>query len=193
MTIKKLYCYVDENGQDTEGRLFIVSVVISDENRDELLNICEQLEQVSGKRKDKWGRTKHERRMRYISHIFADDRFKGILRYEVFRSTKDYDTSTITAIISSVKWHEPSGKYTTMVYVDGLSKTKRQEYGVRLRHMGLAVRKIRGVARDETNALTRLADAIAGFVRDAIENDSAEIKGLFKKAKKDGMLIEVSA
>lgn len=190
--MKKFYCYVDENGQDTQGDIFIVSVVVTEENRDELLTLCEQLEQVSGKRKDKWGKAKHERRMRYISHIFADDRFKGFLRYEVFRRTKDYDTSTITAIVSSVKWDKPVGKYTTMVYVDGLSKTKRQEYGARLRRMGLPVRRIRGVARDETNALTRLADSIAGFVRDAIDGKSEEIKELFKKAKQDGVLVDVS-
>lgn len=27
---QKLYCYVDETGQDTEGRLFLVSVVVTD-------------------------------------------------------------------------------------------------------------------------------------------------------------------
>ncbi|MEK7111300.1 MAG: DUF3800 domain-containing protein [Patescibacteria group bacterium] len=191
MAVKKLYCYVDENGQDTKGDLFIVSVVVTEESRDVLLALCEQLEQVSGKRKDKWGSAKHDRRMRYINHIFADDRFKGLLRYEIFRGTKDYDTSTIAAIVSSVKWDRPSGKYTTMVYVDGLSKTKRQEYGARLRHMGLSVRRVRGVVRDESNALIRLADAIAGFVRDAIDGKSEGIKKLFQEARRGGMLVEV--
>ncbi len=193
MAIKKLYCYVDENGQDTRGDLFIVSVVVTEENRDELLNLCEKLEEVSGKKKDKWGGAKHDKRMRYISHIFADDRFKGLLRYEVFKNTKDYDTSTVTAIVSSVKWDKPTGKYTTMVYVDGLSKTKRQEYGARLRHLGLPVRRIRAVRKDETNALTRLADSIAGFVRDAIDGKSEEVKGQFIRAKKNGVLVEVEA
>lgn len=138
-----------------------------------------------------WGAAKHDRRMRYISHIFADDRFKGLLRYEVFKNTKDYDTSTITAIVSSVKWHMPSAKFTTMVYIDGLSKTKRFEYGARLRHLGLSVRRIKSIRRDETNSLTRLADSIAGFVRDAIDGKSEEIKELFTRAKQKGMLVEV--
>lgn len=188
---QKLYCYVDENGQDTLGNLFIVSVVVTEENRDELLSLCEKLEEVSGKKKDKWGGAKHDKRMRYINHIFADDRFKGLLRYEVFKNTKDYNTATVTAIVSSVKWNKPIGKYTTMVYVDGLSKLKRKEYGARLRHMGLPVRRIKSIARDETNALTRLADSVAGFVRDAIDGKSEEIKELFTRAKKNGVLIEV--
>ncbi len=191
MVIKKLYCYVDESGQDTKGKIFVVSVVVTEENRDEFLSLCEKLEEVSGKKKDKWGGAKHDKRIRYISHIFADDRFKGLLRYEVFNNTKDYDTSIITAIVSSVKWDKPTGKYTTMVYVDGLSKLKRKEYGARLRHMGLPVRRIKSIARDETNALTRLADSVVGFVRDAIDGKSEEIKELFTRAKQNGVLVEV--
>ncbi len=189
----KLYCYVDESGQDTQGRMFIVSVVITEKSRGRLFAVCEKLEDASGKKKDKWGRAKHERRMFYIRHILADARFKGVLRFEVFRNTKDYDGSTITAIISSVNWDKPHGQFTTLVYVDGLSKTKRQEYGARLRRLGLPVRKIRGIARDETNALTRLADATAGFIRDALIGKSKEIKSLFEKAKKGRFMIEVSS
>jgi hypothetical protein len=192
MVINKIYCFVDESGQNTQGRVFVVSVVVTAHKRNELFALCEQIEQVSGKRKDKWGKADHGERMKYLHHIFVDDRFKGCLRYEVFRQTIDYDTATIEGIVSSVKWGKPSGKFTTMVYIDGLKKTKRHEYGARLRRFGLAVRKVQGVARDETNALTRLADAIAGFVLDALDGKSKEIKILFKKAKKEGMIIDVS-
>lgn len=187
----KLYCYVDENGQDTLGRIFVVSVVAVGKQRDELLVLCEQLEQVSEKRKDKWGATKHDRRMKYLRYIFADERFKGALRYELFYNTRDYDTSTITAIASAVRWRQFIDKYVAFVYVDGLTKTKRREYGAKLRHLGLIVYQVQGIARDETNVLTRLADAVAGFVRDAIDGQSEEIKSLFQKAKRDGILIEI--
>lgn len=192
MEITKLYCYVDENGQDTRGRIFIVSVVVTDKNREELIHLCEQLEQVSGKQKDKWGATKHERRMRYLHHIFADDRFKKVLRYKVFLNTKDYDAATINAIVSSVRWKKPDGKFTTLVYVDGLRKTKRREYGVKLRHLGLPLHQIRGILSDESNSLIRLADAVAGFVRDALTGQSKEIKTLFEKAKQENMIIEIT-
>lgn len=191
MAVKKLYCYIEENGQDTQGKIFVVSVVVTEENRDELRTLCEELERISQKGKDKWRTAKHERRMRYMRHIIADDRFKRVLRYEVFRNTKDYDSSTIKGIVSAVKWDKPAGPFTTLVYVDGLSKTKRLEYGARLRHMGLPVRRIRGVSRDEADALIRLADSIAGFIRDALDGKSEEIQDLFKKAKKDEMLVEV--
>lgn len=191
MTVKKLYCYVDENGQDTQGKIFVVSVIVTEENRDELLILCEELEKISQKGKDKWRTAKHERRMRYMRHIIADGRFKGSLRYEVFKNTKDYDTSTITGIVSAVKWDKPTLPYTAMVYIDGLSKTKRFEYGARLRHMGLPVRRIKAIRKDEADALIRLADSVAGFVRDAIDDKSVEITEVFKKARKDGVIIEV--
>ena len=38
MAIKKLYCYVDETGQDTKGALFLVTVVV------ENLNVIEALQ-----------------------------------------------------------------------------------------------------------------------------------------------------
>jgi hypothetical protein len=129
--------------------------------------------------------------MLYTNLIFSDDRFKGLLRYAVSRGIKDYDSSTIKAIISAVRWDKPVCKFATLIYIDGLSKTKRLGYGVQLRHFGLPVKKIRGIARDESNALTRLADALAGFVRDAIDGNSKEISDLFQKAKRDGVLVEV--
>lgn len=189
---QKLYCYVDESGQNTKGRLFVVSIVVTDQSRDTLQALCEQLEVVSGKRKDKWGEANHPERMRFLGYIFADDRFKGCLRYEIFRQTINYDNATIEGIVAAVTWEKAKSKCTTIVYVDGLKKTKRHEYGVLLRRSGLHVRKVQGVARDETNALTRLADAIAGFVLDAVDENSEEIRKLFQKAKREGMLIEVT-
>jgi hypothetical protein len=189
--MQKLYCYVDETGQETRGEIFIVSIVITNEERDELLKLCEQIEKISGKRKDKWGATKHERRMRYLRHILADDRFNGKLRYSLFRNTREYDASTVEAIAKAVLWHKPAETYTSLIYVDGLSRTKRHQYAVALRRYGVPIRKVMGVARDESNALTRLADSVAGFVGDAIKGRSKEIKDLHEKAKRQAVLVEV--
>src|SRR5687768_14070083 len=105
--MQKLYCYVDETGQETAGEIFIVSFVVIDKEKDQLLRLCEQLELISGKRKDKWGAAKHERRMRYLRHILADDRLKGKLRYSLFRHTREYDASTVEGIAKAVLWNKP--------------------------------------------------------------------------------------
>ena len=191
MSVKKLYCYVDETGQDTEGKLFIVSIVVTGEERDELFKLCEEIEKDSGKGKFKWGKAEKNKRSVYLKRIFKTKIFKSKLRYSVFRNLRDYDLATIVAVSKAVHFKEPTLGYTTLVYVDGLSKSKRREYGSQLRKLGIPTRKVQGVTKDENNALTRLADSIAGFVRDALLKERKDLDDLFKKAVDEKYLVEV--
>lgn len=190
--MQKLYCYVDESGQDTKGRMFVVAIVIFDGDKDALLSHCERLEQDTEKGKFKWGKAEHSRRSEYLRKVFADRCFENSLRYAVFCETTDYDNATIRAIAATVRGYKRSQSYTTYVYVDGLSKTKRREYSQELRTLGVRVRKVRGIAKDENNALTRLADAIAGFVRDVLEGKSDDLQSLYLEALRKGVLIEIA-
>jgi hypothetical protein len=81
--------------------------------------------------------------------------------------------------------------FKTVVYIDGLAKSKRSFYSRELHRLGIATRKVQGVTRDENNALTRLADAVAGFVRDTIECHAAEFQALFATGKQAGVLLAV--
>lgn len=108
-----------------------------------------------------------------------------------FRSPKLYDTATIEGIAHAVKWHKPTVQFTTLIYIDGLAKTKRHNYGAMLRHLGIPTRKVQGVPKDENNALIRLADAVAGFMRDISDGATGKIKELYSKGKDAGVLIEV--
>lgn len=188
--MKKLYCYVDESGQDTKGDIFIVSIVVTGKERDELLEICEEIEVKSGKGKFKWGKAEDKRRLEYLKIIFSAKIFKGKLRYSVYRQQVNYDLATIMGIAKAVHFKEPEN-YTTLVYVDGLHKTKRHKYGSELRKLGVPTKKVQGVTKDENNSLTRLADSIAGFVRDALEKRSKDIQELYDKAIEDKSLVEV--
>ncbi len=187
---QKLYCYVDENGQDTKGDVFIVSIVVTGKEQDELLTLCEEIEVESGKGKFKWGKAEHNRRMEYLKRIFSSKIFREKLRYTVYKEQVNYDMATIMGIAKAVHFKEPK-EYTTLVYVDGLSKNKRQEYGSELRKLGVPIRKVQGVTKDENNFLTRLADAIAGFVRDVLDKEGDDMEKLFKEAIKEESLIEV--
>lgn len=188
----KLYCYVDETGQDTGGKIFIVSVVVTENGRDELLKLLEVFEKKSGKGNRKWHKSKHPARVEYLRQVLRHGQFRGRLRYSVFRNVGDYDMATVVAIAKGINVRKPRGKYTTIIYVDALRKPKRHEYGRELRKLGIPTRKVQGVARDESNALIRLADAIAGFVRDVVRGEAdQEMKALFERAKRRGVLIEV--
>ena len=190
--MQKLYCYVDETGQDTMGEIFIVSVVIiiDEKLKNELLAFCEELEKTSGKGKFKWGKARNDKRLNYLESIFRDNRFKKVLRYSLFSESKKYDELTIEGIAKAICWKEPKN-YTSLIYIDGLAKSKYREYTLKLRRRGASVQKVKGVRKNENNALTRLADAIAGFVRDVKEDKDQEAKKLFNKAKKKKFLIEL--
>jgi hypothetical protein len=47
--MQKLYCYVDETGQQPEGRFFLVSVVVTGPERDALNTALERIEHATGK------------------------------------------------------------------------------------------------------------------------------------------------
>ena len=63
--MQKLYCYVDETGQDTQGNLFIVSVVIAEDERVRLLKQLEQIEKSTRKGRRKWMKTREEQQFQY--------------------------------------------------------------------------------------------------------------------------------
>jgi hypothetical protein len=189
--MQKLYAYVDENGADAGSQFFTVAVVILSANRDQLLLVCEELEQLSKKGKLKWGKAQHVRRMDYLRRIFADPRFKGALRYSVFQKPTNYDLATIMGIAKAIQWRKPIEGYTALIWIDGLSKNKRHEYSSELRKLGVFTKKVQGVAKDENNSLTRLADAIAGFVRDVLDGNQGDIKQLFEEARSKEYLIEI--
>ena len=51
--MQKLYCYVDESGQDTSAhadreQVFVVAVTVFDGTRDAIQQLCEGYEQSSG-------------------------------------------------------------------------------------------------------------------------------------------------
>lgn len=134
---------------------------------------------------------KHELRMDYLQRIFAERRLKGNLRYCVFTGGTNYDDMTIRAIARAIAPHLTVEPSVARVYVDALSRTKRRSYMQGLRLLGVSVKDVRGIAKDENDALTRLADALAGFVRDALEDTESEMARVLNAHKRQGIVVEV--
>lgn len=80
---------------------------------------------------------------------------------------------------------------THIVYIDALGKQKAREYLRRIRICGVHVKQVKGIRKDENDALLRLSDAIAGFVLDAYEKPKREVAKLFRQMIERGMLIKV--
>ncbi len=56
--------------------------------------------------------------------------------------------------------------------MDGLRKTERRAFASELRASHVSPYKVRGVLKEENNAMIRLADAICGLIRDAEEGQT---------------------
>jgi len=183
-SMQKLYAYVDESGQETGGAIFVVSVAIMETDRDSLLTRCGSIESDSKKGAIKWHRARREDRLEYIRQIVEDKQFKGVLFYSLFRETKDYDACIAMGIARAINRKKASANYKASIYIDALPKSKITQYGGEMRKSGVKSLKVRGVTSDENNALIRLADAVAGLVRDALGERDAEAKALYTLAKK---------
>lgn len=72
------------------------------------------------------------------------------------------------------------------VFIDALGRAQRKVVGAALRSRGIRVEKVRGL-RDEADEFIRVADALAGFVRDALEGQEPW-KGLYEQALRRGVL-----
>lgn len=191
MTSRRLYCYVDETGQDTKGNIFIVSVIISAESQEEIAEFIKEIEKSSGKSQFKWGRSVLKQRLEFISKIFNQGKAKLTIYYSIYKDTLEFKNSTVLTIAKSINAVEDYKEHTFNVYVDGLSKKDEKYYGSQLHHLGIHTKKVKGVKKDENNPMIRLADSICGFVRDVIEESTEESERIFDKAVKDKILVEV--
>ena len=187
--MQKLYCYVDETGQDTQGKFFIVSVVITENEREELTRLLEEIEKSTGKGKVKWMEAEDKFRIAYIRAVLNNRAFKGKLIYSQYKNTRDYFPRMVLTTARAIT-EKASDEYKATIFVDGLQRSQIKWFGRELRHLSIRTKKVRGVRRDETEPLIRLADALCGFVR-AAESGRGEVTTLLNKARTKGIVEEL--
>src|SRR5260370_7313012 len=99
----KFYCSVDECGQDTAGRIFVVSIVVAGrESRDLLEKALEEIEQSSGKRAKKWQAAKFEQRLSYLAEVSQLHELQQHLFAAKYETSKEYDLLTTLTIAQAV-------------------------------------------------------------------------------------------
>lgn len=187
--MQKLYCYVDETGQDTKGKLFIVSVIVTEGEREELARQLEEIEKTSRKGKVKWHGAEDKARIAYIRAVLKNPAFKGKLTYSCFRNTIDYFPRMVLTTARAIT-HKAIKTYQATVFVDGLQRSQVKRFGTELRHLHVRTKKIRGVRKEETEPFIRLADAVCGFVRAGIEKRQ-NLAALLQKVKAQGTIKEL--
>lgn len=186
--MKKLYCYVDETGQDTKGEIFIVGVVIIEQNQDLLEEALLKIEKSTKKNNRKWLQTIKQIKPMYIKEVLHLQTFQGRLFYAVYHNNQAYTSMTVHTIERAI-YQFTNEPYEATLLIDGLQKSVVEQFGRELRVLGVKVRKVRGIKKEEYNALSRLADAVCGFIREAM------LKGvfldIFREAHEKGWIIRL--
>ena len=170
-TMQKLYCYVDETGQDTQGKLFSVccTIIVRFERLIQFEELILGIERISRK-KSKWQKTDKYVKQAFLKTLLAHTpSLKNHIYIQHFFNIKAFTEATTEAISRSIivsgNQHFPA-----IVYIDGLPKKLTPTVAVLLRRRGIATEKVKGL-KDEQSPLIRLSDAIAGFVRDYLEGE----------------------
>jgi len=129
------------------------------------------MEAESGKRAVKWRQAKREFKYAYMELVLRHPQFVGKIFYRVAEDTQAYHQVMLATVASVVREAKSQDKYKASVFIDGLPRGEVRAVGTDLRKSGIATEKVRGV-RDESNALIRLADAVAGLIREAAEGNT---------------------
>ncbi len=181
-----LYVYVDESGQDTEGQLFIVSVVIALSDPDALGASLERIEKATGKQR-KWHKTPERIGINYLQQA-KQLKAQAVVYVETHRTVRDYFVNTASTIASALRMHGVSGKRAYIKF-DALPRTKEYVLLSLLRKQGAPAWKASGV-NDEKEPLIRLADAVCGLVRGATLG-RAGMQAALSECVKSGFVIEM--
>ena len=185
----KLYAYIDESGQDTAGRFFVVSVVLVGIERDTVMQQLEALELRTGKGRVKWRRSRYSFRQAYIEGLPALASLSGSIFVATFSRTQDYFDLTVEATARAIR-AKAQGEYRVTVFMDGLTRKEQPLFTARLRAHRIARKKVRGVRDEKSSPGVRLADALCGLVRDAEEGQPWAVEAL-ERLRRRGLVTAV--
>ena len=189
---EKIYCYVDETGQDTMGKLFIVVAIVIEKEREVLIKGLENIETQSGKHKLKWVKSKKTIREKYLIMALSLKELKNRIFYQIFKKSKAYQDLVNIVIVKSINRYikqQNIAQYEVTVLIDGLRKTQVRKVGKELRDLGLKIRKVKG-ARDESDPIIRLADMVAGMIRRA-EQGNQKFRIIMRDVDKKNIVKEL--
>lgn len=188
--MQKIYCFVDESGQDTLGSFFTVAILVVRNKKEELGILIEGIENKTGKRNVKWNKAIHSRRIDYLNKLTSNINVKGNLYYSLYQSI-GYDYFMILSIAKVINKTRLKTDQKVTIYVDALTKTKATKYGSELRKIGIMNCKVKGVKKDENNVFIRIVDSLAGFVRLALYKKDKEAKKMFNDFIQKKVLVEL--
>jgi len=129
-------------------------------------------------------------RLAYLTAVLQLPALHGRLFAAHFTNTTTYLPCVLATITQAVTAGAAGQPARATVLIDGLQKTIRQDVAatlrVQLQPHHIRVEKVRGLD-EESDALMRLADAMAGFVRHALEGRPA-LAPLLAESHRQGVI-----
>lgn len=183
--MQKLYCYVDESGQDAASDVFVVVAVIGTQGQDTFRQQCLAIEHEASTGNRKWHKSRPERRLEYVELALERGVGRGRVFFGCFQKPLPYFLPLLETIEHAVA-DSAEPNYQATVYIDGIDQKKAAEMTNALRLRGVRLRQVRS-RRDEAEPLIRLADMWAGCIRAARLGRTSE-KRLLARALKQGCL-----
>jgi Protein of unknown function (DUF3800) len=185
---QKLYCFIDETGQDDRSQVFIVVAVISDSAQQELKEALLQMEQQTKLGAKKWHKSRKEEREAFLAKLVEAQIAAGGVFFGKYPKPIPFFLPMLETLSRAIQM-VATEEYQAVVYVDGIDRKKSQELTNALRVKGIRTKHVRSV-RDESEPLIRLADRWAGCIRAGVEG-STEAQALVQRALEIRYLLEV--
>lgn len=185
---KKLYCFVDETGQDAGSQLFIVAAVIAWDDAQALRSSLMEMEKQLKVGSKKWHKLRPASRMEFIN-AFLREKYPNLkIYFGRFKKPTLYYFPTLEVVEKAL------GSFTkpieAVVSIDGLDSISAKKMTNALRSKHLQLNLVKGW-RDESEVLIRLADRWAGCLRQAFIDHNQDCKDLVLRAEKKGILKEI--
>ncbi len=165
---QKLYCYVDETGQDVGSAFFIVVCVLSSQEQQAIRQNLVNIEQTTGVGIKKWHISRSPEKEEFMRNIIREGLAKGDIYYSVKRKPLSFFYVMLETIEKAIKNKCQDQGYKAIIYVDGIDYKKAIELTRILRIRGIRLKLARSV-HDESEVMIRLADRWAGCIRGAME------------------------
>lgn len=186
--MQKIYCYVDETGQDEGSKFFIVVAVISDKEQDFLRKQLLEIEFLSKVGKRKWHKSYPETKKRFLKLVLEKRICEGEIYFSYYEKPLPYFLPFLD-ILEKAILDKAKENYKAVIYVDGIDKKKAAELtnALRVKRIKLDLVKSR---RDESEPLIRLADRWAGCIRAAFLGKVDE-KDILNKAREKNYIKKI--
>lgn len=174
--MKKLYCFVDETGQDTKGEFFLVSIVLKE--KDELDGLEQKLLKIesSNDRFLRWKKLSFEDKINLLDQLGKISELKKAIYYSVYHDSLAY-TPLVSLSIAKAVLAQGGDETITTVTIDGLNDKDRTIVSHELKKLKIRYRKVRGL-KDEQSVFLRLAHIFANFLRDYKEKQKYAIEAM---------------